>query len=695
MTEFGFDLLQLARVGYILLAVSYGLFAIYLLVAWRGGRPGGILLLAMLAGLAWGILSAAALAFGGTILVLSAALADVLRGAAWLLFILVLIGRGALPWPLSGLAITSIVIVALQLLAVGLAAFGSTIAGDPIRLQTMTSLLAAVFGLVMIEQFYRGLPSDSRWAFKPLMLGLVAIFAFDLYLFAEGSLFLRLDPATWSVRGLAHVLILPLIGISVARNPSWNMRISVSRDVVFHSSALLISGVYLLLVAGAGYYVRFFGAEWGRAFQVALLFAGLLSLAAVLFSASLRARLRVWLNKHLFPYRYDYRTQWLGFTAALAAAGSSLSPGESVIKALGDLVESPGGWLWLREPGDAFHLQARLNAPETDAVEPADGPLAGFLERSGWIVNMEEFRARRTLYDDLTAPGWLSHLSDAWLVVPLSSLGTLIGFVILHPPRVTVDVNWEVLDLLKTAQQQAASYLGQVRASEALLEARKFEAFNKMSAFVVHDLKNLVAQMSLLLKNAERHRDNPEFQQDMLDTVAHVERRMRTLMAQLIEKTSIDQKRPVDIGEIMQRIVHDKRASRPHPQLTVMQSTSVMAYAERLERILGHIVQNALDATDEDGIVTVKVSVSERGDAEVEVSDSGVGMSEEFIREELFKPFRSTKKSGMGIGAFEARQCIRELGGTIAVRSEQGRGSSVTVVLPGCDKASAPVAANN
>ena len=197
-------------------------------------------------------------------------------------------------------------------------------------------------------------------------------------------------------------------------------------------------------------------------------------------------------------------------------------------------------------------------------------------------------------------------------MVPLSSLGTLIGFVILHPPRVTVDVNWEVLDLLKTAQQQAASYLGQVRASEALLEARKFEAFNKMSAFVVHDLKNLVAQMSLLLKNAERHRDNPEFQQDMLDTVAHVERRMRTLMAQLIEKTSIDQKRPVDIGEIMQRIVHDKRASRPHPQLTVMQSTSVMAYAERLERILGHIVQNALDATDEDGIVTVKVSVSER-----------------------------------------------------------------------------------
>lgn len=171
----------------------------------------------------------------------------------------------------------------------------------------------------------------------------------------------------------------------------------------------------------------------GRAFQVALLFAGLLSLAAVLFSASLRARLRVWLNKHLFPYRYDYRNQWLGFTAALAAAGSNLSPGESVIKALGDLVESPGGWLWLREGSGRFHLQARLNAPETDASEPAEGSLAGFLERSGWILNMEEFRARRTLYADLTLPEWLSRLPDAWLVVPLSSVGSLIGFVILHP----------------------------------------------------------------------------------------------------------------------------------------------------------------------------------------------------------------------------------------------------------------------
>jgi len=234
MTEFGFDLLQLARIGYILMAVLYGLFAIYLLVAWKGGRPGAILLVVMLTGTSWGVLSAAALSFGGAPLALSAGIADVVRGGAWYLFVLVLIGRGDLLRPLSGLSIIALLIVALQLLAIGLAMFGLTVAGDPIRLQAMASLLAAVFGLVMIEQFYRGLPADARWAFKPLALGLVAIFGFDLYLFAEGSLFLRLDPATWSVRGLAHALVLPLIGMSVARNPSWKMRISVSRDAVFH-----------------------------------------------------------------------------------------------------------------------------------------------------------------------------------------------------------------------------------------------------------------------------------------------------------------------------------------------------------------------------------------------------------------------------------------------------------------------------
>ena len=154
--------------------------------------------------------------------------------------------------------------------------------------------------------------------------------------------------------------------------------------------------------------------------------------------------------------------------------------------------------------------------PADSATEPTDSPFARFLIDTGWVVNLEEFRSSPERYRGLSLPLWLSELPNAWLIIPLANGPDLIGFVVLSTARTRVDVNWEVNDLLKTAARQAATFLGQMQATEALLEARKFDAFNRMSAFVVHDLKNIVAQLSLMLKNAERHRDNPEFQKDML-----------------------------------------------------------------------------------------------------------------------------------------------------------------------------------
>jgi putative PEP-CTERM system histidine kinase len=192
---------------------------------------------------------------------------------------------------------------------------------------------------------------------------------------------------------------------------------------------------------------------------------------------------------------------------------------ESAIQALADLVESPGGALWLREEDESFRPVSRWNMGAVDAIEPSGGPLVDFLKRMGWVIDLGEYASDRTRYPGLTLPAWMTAVPSAWLVVPLLSGTDLIGFVILSTPRAAIELNWELRDLLKTASQQAASYLGQLRAAEALLEARKFDAFNRMSAFVVHDLKNLVAQLSLMLRNAERHRDNPEFQRDMLSTV--------------------------------------------------------------------------------------------------------------------------------------------------------------------------------
>jgi putative PEP-CTERM system histidine kinase len=326
--------------------------------------------------------------------------------------------------------------------------------------------------------------------------------------------------------------------------------------------------------------------------------------------------------------------------------------------------------------------------PHIGLQEQEGSAFTTFLQEREWVVNLEQLRGGMSISQPLALPEWIGELNDVWLIVPLISSGVLVGFVVLLTPRTPVDVNWEVLDLLKTAGRQAAGYFARMQAAEALIEARKFDAFNRMSAFVVHDLKNLVAQLSLMLRNAERHKDNPEFQADMLDTVRHVEDRMRGLMAQLMEKTPINQRKPVMLKPVLEHIVHSRRLFRPRPVLLDgCPDVAVLAHSERLERILGHIVQNALDATSEHGNVSVNI-FQERNLACVRVVDSGSGMSLAFIRDQLFKPFQTTKASGMGIGAYEAQQYIHELGGTLSVESEVGVGTRFDIRLPVATQAS-------
>ena len=679
----GLELSEIAVWGYGLAAVAYLVFSLYLFRAWRGGLPGGVLLVAIVSSSLW--------AFASTFLSLNptdalfrvAGLLDVLRNASWFAFLIVLL-RPLISGRVRWLTVWSAVMVAILALSVLLDSLGISVGPSPARMVLGAFLGAAVFGLVLVEQLYRDVPSESRWGLKPLCLGLAAGYIFELYLFADGLLFGRTDPDVWAVRGLVHTMLIPLIALSAARSPSWTVRIAVSREMAFHSTALALSGLYLLVIAGAGYYVRYFGGGWGRALQLALLFGGLLLLGVFVFSGSQRARLRVFINKHLFPYRYDYRNEWLRFTQALSSAGDSMDLGQSVIKALSDLVESSGGTLWLKDGQGRFTMHARLNHPGSDAAEEEGSDLCRFIDEHEWVINLEELRSRPADHKEVAIPAWLSAMADAWLVVPLKSGGVLVGFVVLNTARTRFDINWEVLDLLKTAQRQAASYLARMQAAEALLESRKFDSFNRMSAFVVHDLKNLVAQLSLMLKNAERHKDNPEFQEDMIQTVTHVEARMRSLMIQLQEKKSIEPPRRLDVLAVANRIVTAKRHQSPQPRLACDPSGACEVYAhpERLERVLGHLVQNALDATPDDGKVSLRIRIADDALVEVVVEDTGCGMSDEFMRSRLFKPFESSKTSGMGIGVFEAQQYISELGGSIRIESEEGCGTRVVVLLP-------------
>ncbi|MDR2880956.1 MAG: PEP-CTERM system histidine kinase PrsK, partial [Azoarcus sp.] len=638
--------------GYALTALVYGGFALYLYAAWRGGVVGGFLLLTVILSGVWPLSCLWFASRPSPKTVLWSSVLDMLRGGGWFAFLLVLL-RPLLGKTWSRFLLAAIVVLGAQL--VGVTAFGLILLRDEWALKLVfgSSLASAILGLVLIEQLFRGVPLDVRRTFKPLCGGLSAAYMLELYLFADAFLFGRPNIA-WAVRGPVYLLIVPLVAISGARNPSWSLRMSLSREAVFHSTALGLSGLYLLAASGIGFYVRSFGGEWVDAMQMVLLFAALLLLAALMSSSAQRAKLRVFINKHLFPYRYDYRAEWLRFTRALSSADGQSNLGQSVITALADLVESPGGALWLRgnagEDND-YTIQARVNLPEQVKVtEPTESSLVNFMRKKGWVVNLEEYRRNPANYPGLVLPDWLAaRFPDAWLLIPLIGEAGVIGFVLLTTPRTRFEIDWEVLDLLKIAQHQAASDLERMLAAENLLEARKFESFTRMTAFVVHDLKNLVAQLSLVLRNAERHKDNPEFQADMLETVAHVESKMRGLMIQLQEKRSIDPPRVLNLLKKLKNVLHSKQEQCSRVELDVPSDVDrimVLGHAERLERVIGHIVQNAVEATPESGMVRIALEVLGAERVRVVVTDTGCGMSEEFIRERLTRPFQTTKSSG-------------------------------------------------
>ena len=669
----------IAGIGFLLLSVQ-------LVFGVRRGVPALALFCAAFSSAAWGTLGWAFALTEQPLLLLAATIADVLRIGSWYTFLLLLILRpraGSSSFLERALIVVAAVLFAAGIAAQGMRAAGLGMSGDAGRFGLIDALAMSVFALVLIETLLRSMPAESRWSVKPLCIGLIGAFAFDVYVYADALLFNRIDADAFSVRGLVHALAIPLIAVTATRSRNWTSNVTLSRRLVFHSAALAASGIYLLFVAAAGYYVRYFGGAWGRAFQVALLFAGLLSLGIIAQSGSVRAKLKVLISKHFFSYRYDYREEWLRFTQTLSACDGQAALGQQIIRGLADMVESPSGGLWLRDAARRQYAQnARWNMPASAATEQSDGVLAKFLDGSGWVVNLDEYRSVPGRYGDLQLPEWLCEVPSAWLIVPLANNDGLIGFVILTTPRTHVDVNWEVNDLFKTAGRQAASFLGQMEATEALLETRKFDAFNRMSAFVVHDLKNIVAQLSLMLKNAQRHSDNPEFQRDMLMTVAHATDRMKQLMMQLREGTTpVNAPRGVDLEQAIRRILAAKKGHEPVPELRLEESLIAKGHDDRIERVIGHLVQNAIDATDKNGRVWIGLQ-RDGAHAIVEVGDTGRGMTSEFIRERLFKPFQTTKPAGMGIGAYESYQYVQEIGGTILVESTVDVGTRMRLLLP-------------
>jgi putative PEP-CTERM system histidine kinase len=634
---------------------------------------------------------------------IGAALAEALRPLAWTLMLLTLMRDGVTavrPGPPRAPRAADIPqrprqrhpsVVTVLAVALAMASFqGNALRSDAAQ-PGLAGLLAAMLALICVEQVYMNTDAAHRWAIKPLCLALTASFAFDIVLIADTLRTGTADAGAWAARGFAHALLVPLVAIAAARNRDWRLEIKLSRELVFHGTALVGSMGFVLAFAVLGWAARVAGPQWAGVLQALLPFCAATAACAMLSSNGLRARLRVWVAKHFFSYRYDYRDEWLRLTRIVSApsteAGSGAADGlgERALRALCDLIDSPGGTLWVQSADGDFVRDAHLGDTRPEPLH-ADEPVLAWLRTRAWIIDIDEWRRTPVRYDGIALPVQVAGDPGAWLLVPLLGQDTLAAVAVLARPRVAAPVDWEVRDILKAAGRQIAGYLALREAGERLAQAGRFESFNRMSAFVVHDLKNLVAQLSLLLRNASRHQAEPAFQRDMLETVANVVDRMQGLTRQL-GGGSRPQPRSTDvpIAAALEAVVHARHGQRPAPALEPIDAEllgrHVLADPERLERVFGHLLQNAIEATPPEGRVTVRAR-RDGDQALVEVVDTGHGMSETFIETRLFRPFASTKGHGLGLGSFECREYLREVGGRVDVRSTPEAGTTVTVRMP-------------
>lgn len=674
--------------SYVIASIAYLALAGWVIYRWGAGRGSRQFVITVLFNVVW----AAVLAYHAWVQRTSGlgliVLIELIRTILWILLVWrFLFGGDRRLWPresvywVHGTWIGVILVHVVVVL--------STILGRPLLNPSFvyigSQMLLAIVGYLLVYQFYKNSSRDQRWEVKFLCLGVGGLFAFDLMVFSLGYLFRGIEGDLWDARGAISAILAVLIAIAVSRMKAQSSELALSRKIVFYSTGMFGVGFYLVAIALGGYFIRVTGeGSWGTFALIVFLFGSIVFLASVLFSGQARARLRVFLDKNFFHYRYDYRKEWLSLTEALSTQHSDETLESRALQAMCRIVQSPGATLWQAQ-NNVFTVSAAWNMSEyAQCTESATDPFCEFLRQREWIIDKDEYRRDPENYGSLVLPSWFATDDKAWLVLPLLHNESLLGFMVIANSMAVKELTWEDRDLLKSVGRQVAGHLALHRSAEALAETRQFEAYNRLVAFIMHDMKNLIAQQSLVVRNAAKHKDNPEFIDDAIATVDNSVRRMNNLLEQLQRGDQGGQQRIVDLSRLCRAVIEQTTGQRkPEPDL-VIDNTEVRVKLdrERMLMVLVHLVRNAQDATETDGSVTLFVG-RDANRAIIEVQDTGSGMTPEFIRDRLFVPFDTTKGAkGMGIGVYQAREFVQAAHGELQVSSVLGRGSVFRVLLP-------------
>lgn len=662
----------------------YAVVLILVLASHPGTRQAYLMITALIVSMIWSGSTAYSIWSNETTLVWMP-LTDAIRIASWVCVVAALLLSASYNQTARRVGTGVLILGAACLFSVVLATLAPTAinAGQDSSMVFLALLVLPLLGLLALEQVMRNAAFEQRRVVRPLAIGIGLILMLDVFSYSQIFVFPDINALSWQVRGAGNAIAAPFLLVAIKRQQEWERELFLSRQVVFHTASLVAAGFYLLALGLAGSVMRPFDGTARAALELGVLFAASMVFLYALFSTTLHRRFKVFIAKHFYRNRYDYRQEWLRLIGTLAGTSAEATVAERGVRALAEIIESPAGELWWSdEPGQPFEgCGAWGTSAPTEAIE-TESALVEFLFVSQWVIDTDEYVEEPGLYENAFEED-SAIIALPSIFVPLILGGELRGIVRLDRRSDLPRLSFEDHDLLKTAGKQVAVFIAQERVTDRLTETRQFEAFSRLTTFLMHDLKNMISQQELVVGNAKRFKHRPEFVDDAVRTIDASVKRMRTVLERLQTHGYDEHSVIINVRKLLQDVVSNCSDRQPEPLLeSVSDGSLVEMNKDKLAMALTHAIRNAQDATPADGAITV--SAVESGESLViEICDSGVGMTADFVRDRLFRPFDTTKGAqGMGIGAYQIRETIRAAGGDVEVSSDESKGTSFRLKLP-------------
>lgn len=551
-------------------------------------------------------------------------------------------------------------------------------------------MLTTIAILMNLERTFRHSTGHIRWQTKFIFIGAAGIFGIRLFTQSQAILFQGIDTGSFVVNLGALLIADVFILRSLSRGRPMNVSIQLSHQFLYTSFTIIIVGVYFIAIGVFSWISVYFKWVQNINWIIFIIFLTIIGFASIMLSDRLRMKRKRFISRHLKRPYYDYQKIWENFTQRTASITNTRDLCQAIVNIVSETLEILSVTIWLVD-----EKEERLTFGGSTVYTEAQAADMNFFSKGG--KEMIRAIANQNMPVDLKKcdDDWVEDLTRTYEMetkesrirycVPLIAAHQLIGIITLSEKVFYESLTFEESDLIKTISDQAASSLLNIRLSESLRQSKELEAFQTMSAFFMHDLKNLASKLSLVTQNLPLHMDNPEFRQDALKTISQSVVKINAMSSRLallnrkvdltFKETDINDLVIVAISDarkfVRTPITQDLDTSLPHPQTD----------REQLYKVLENLFMNAYDAMGANGQIAVSTRLQDHW-VVISVSDNGCGMTKEFMEEKLFRPFQTTKKHGMGIGLYHCKTIVDAHGGKLNAESEEGRGTTFRILLP-------------